>query len=786
MNSIILRISIRNLLKNKFTSLVCVLGLSLGFIAFILIALFIRYELSWDKTNENYERIYLVQRNIALSAQSIGSQSIVSYTPAITASLIEDFQGFERVTSVHFSNDKFLSANQIDQLKVDQGIYADANYFKVFTYHFIDNFNPKDFEQPFSVALSQTMANRLFGNENAVGKSITLDKQTQLKVVGVYADLPINSSIRPEYIISFSTIERMDGYSHSDLWSMLCYTFTLIEPNANPNALEENIKYLFKQRKGMEHETVRLSSLSKVRKESVSDYYTIIWIFGLIGIFILSMSAFNYVNLSIANAAMRGKEIAVKKMNGSSRFRLMVQFLGETVLLSLLAIAISLYLVSFIIPFYNGIMNTAISLNFYTDWQFVGLVVISSIGVGLIAGAYPAFIMSGKGIVNLFKKGFFDAGSEKIHVRKALVLLQFAISVFLICLSLLFLRQVNHLTTKDLGFDRQNMIYVRHTSTVEGRNFEDFRARALENPYIVNASMSKNLPFVNFNGGRINWEGSHADDRVNYRPNWVSYHFIENLDIELLDGRNFSQVYSTDAENAVIINETALRYFGWDNPIGKRVDNNKYTVIGVIKDYHIMDIHNPIDPVVIWLAPNEMHGDWVYAFRYVPGNRQDVEKYLTNEFNRLFPNDVFEIQELEMAFNNEFAFRSYQTVKKSILFFTAFSIFLAITGLLGLVSYSTARRTKEIGIRKITGSTIPNIFLLLNREFFILLGISLLVAWPGAWFIYDSIPGIHKLPFAPWILVISGLIIVAITLVTTGYQTWRAANRNPIEALRYE
>lgn len=786
MNSILLRISLRNLLKNKFTSAICVLGLSLGFIAFILITLFIRYEHSWDKTNENYDRIFLVQRNIALSAQSIGSQTIVSYTPAITASLIDDFQGFERVTSVHFSNDRYLSSNQVDLLKVDQGIYADANYFKIFTYQFIDNFNPKDFEQPFSVALSQTMANRLFGNENPIGKSITLDKQTQLNVVGVYADLPVNSSIRPEYIISFSTIERMNDFSQSDHWSILCYTFTLIEPNANPKAIEENIKDLFKQRDGMEHEMVRLSSLSKVRKESVADYYTIIWIFGLIGIFILSMSAFNYVNLSIANAAMRGKEIAVKKMNGSSRFRLMVQFLGETVLLSLVAIAISLYLVSFIIPFYNGIMNTAISLNFYNDWKFVGLIVISSIGVGLIAGAYPAFIMSGKGIVNLFKKGFFDSGSEKIHIRKALVLLQFAISVFLICLSLLFLRQVNHLTTKDIGFDRQNIIYVRHSSTVEGRNFEDFRARALENPYIVNASMSKNLPFVNFNGGRINWEGSNTEDRVNYRPNWVSYHFIENLGIELLQGRNFSQIYSTDAENAVIINETALRYFGWDNPIGKRVDNNKYTVIGVIKDYHIMDIHNPIDPVVIWLTSSEMLGDWVYAFRYVPGFKNEVEKFLADEFNRLFPNDVFETQELDMAFNGEQAYRSYQTIKKSILFFTTFSIFLAITGLLGLVTYSTARRTKEIGIRKITGSTIPNIFLLLNREFFLLLGISLLLAWPGAWFVYNSIPGVYKLPFAPSILLVSALIIITITLLTTGYQTWRAASRNPIEALRYE
>ena len=783
MNSIILRISIRNLLKNKFTSLVCVLGLSLGFIAYILISLFIRYELSWDRENENFNRIYLVQRNIALSAQNVGSESIVSYTPAITASLMDGFPGFEKITSVHFSSDRFLSANQIDQFKVDEGIYADADYFNVFSYSFTKGLPSSEFDEPFAVVLSQSLAHRLFGNGEAVGQTVTLNKKTELNVIGIYNDLPINSSIRPEYIVSLPTLERI---SQIDPWETLTFTFGLLEPSANYKEVAGNIKDLYKRYEGREFETLQLSPLQKVRLESVADYYTIIWIFGLIGIIILAMSTFNYVNLSIANASMRGKEIAIKKMNGSSRFRLIVQFLGESTLLSLLAIAISLYLVHFILPYYNSIMNTAISLNFYDDWKFVGLLVISSLIIGLLAGAYPAFFLSSKGIVNLFKKGFFDSGSDRIQVRKALVLLQFAISIFLICLSLLFLRQVNHLTTKDIGIDRANMLYVQLSSSVEGRNFQDFRARVIENPYITNASMSKNLPYVNQNGGRINWEGANLDERIRYRPNWVSYNFIDNMGITLIDGRNFSPDYQTDNENACIINETALRYFSWDNPIGKRLDNNKYTVIGVVKDYHIMDIHNPIEPVVIWLAPTEMKGDWVYAFRYTPGYREEAENYLVNEFSRLFTNDNFEIQELDFAFHNEFAFRSYQTVKKSILLFTAFSILLAITGLLGLVSYSTARRTKEIGIRKIMGSTIPNIFVLLNREFFLLLGISLLVAWPGAMFVYDSIPGVHKLPFAPWILLVSGVIIIAITLLTTGYKTWRAASRNPIEALRYE
>lgn len=783
MNSIILRISIRNLLKNKFTSLICVLGLSLGFIAYILITLFIRYEMSWDRENEHFNRIYLVQRNIALSAQNIGSETIVSYTPTITPSLIDGFPGFERITSVYFSNNRFLSVNLLDQFKVDQGIFADSNYFDIFSYSFSKSFPASEFKEPFAVVLSESLAKRLFGQNEAVGQTVTLDKKTELNVIGVYDDLPMNSSIRPEYIVSYPTLERI---TQIDPWETLTYTFALLEPSVDYKSVEGKIENIFKEYEGREFETVRLNPLQKVRFESVADYYTIIWIFGLIGIFVLAMSAFNYVNLSIANASMRGKEIAIKKMSGSGRFRLIIQFLGESTLLSIVAIAISLYIVHLIIPFYNSIMNTAISLDFYGDWKFVLLLVFSSLLIGLVAGAYPAFFLSSKGIVNLFKKGFFDSGSDRIQVRKALVLMQFAISVFLICLSLLFLRQVNHLTTKDVGLDRHNLLYVQHSSSVEGKYFEDFRAQVLENPYIINASMSQNLPFVNQNGGRINWEGANNEERVHYRPNRVSYSFIDNMGITLIDGRIFSTNYQTDIENACIINETALRYFGWDNPIGKRLDNNKFTVVGVVKDYHIMDIHNPIEPVVLWLAPSQMNGDWVYAFRYMPGHRHEAENYLADVFNRQFPNDNFEIQELDFAFQNEFAFRSYQTVKKSILLFTAFSILLAITGLLGLVSFSTARRTKEIGIRKITGSSIFNIFILLNREFFFLLGISLLVAWPGVWFVYDAIPGVHKLPLNPWVLLLSALLIISITIITTVYQTWRAASRNPIEALRYE
>lgn len=785
MNNIIFRISIRNLLKNRFTSGVCLLGLVVGFVAVILVSLFIRYELSWDKHNLNYDRIYLVQRNVALSAVNSATGSITPFTPAVTASLLEEYPGFEKVTSVYRAGDRFLSVSAERQYRIEEGIYADDNYFDVFTCRFADGRQPEDFGHPFTMVISENLAGRLFEGAGAEGRVVTLDGKHDLVVAGVYADLPVNSSIRPEYIISMPTLERTEGISPDSIEPASFLTFTLMGRGAEPAAAATAIENLFAGREGMEMETLRLGALADMRFDSVPDYYNIIWIFGLIGMFILSMSVFNYVNLSIAGSSVRGMEIAIKKINGCKRRGLIMQFLGETMVLSVIALAISIYLATVLLPFFNSIMGTAIESDFYGNWRVVALFAAGAVGIGLLAGAYPAFLMSSNSIVNLFK-GEFRSGSDRIRLRKALVLLQFSISVFLICLSLFFLIQVDHLTTKDIGFNRENMIYVQLTSSAEGRHFEEFRNRLLQSPAILNASMSENLPFVNFGGGMINREGGEPGERVRYRPNRVSYDFVGNLGIKLVRGRDLSRDHPSDVSHACLVNETAVRYFGWDNPIGMRLDSNRYMVVGVVADYHVMDIHNPLDPVVLTLAPDGMTGSRVYAFRYQPGYRDEAISFLTSEFSREFPDDPFEIEELESAFMNENAYRSYQTVKKAILLFTGFSILLAVTGLLGLVSFSVVRRTKEIGIRKINGCPDGTIFLLLNREFFVLLGISLVVAWPGVYMVHNAFPGAYKLPLYPWILLVSAAAIVTVTFAATGWQTWRAARRNPVEALRDE
>jgi putative ABC transport system permease protein len=384
------------------------------------------------------------------------------------------------------------------------------------------------------------------------------------------------------------------------------------------------------------------------------------------------------------------------------------------------------------------------------------------------------------------KEGVFSNAGSKFDIKKILVILQFTISIFLICLTLFFMVQINHMLKLDLGFERNNLLYTKLSTEQPDLNFNQIRSRLLQYPEILNASMSSTLPFVNMRGGMLNWEGSGPDEKVLYRPNRVSYDFVENMDLEMKIGRDFSEDFPADLETACIINEAALRCFGWEDPIGKKINDKRWTIIGVVEDYNLADIHNQIDAAVLLLSDGEISGDLTFAFRYSTGNLEKVRQILTSEFNILFPNDPFEFNSIETAIVNENSFKIYQSIKKSVSFFSVFIVLLAIIALLSMVSHTIGRRTKEIGIRKINGSSVRNLFLLLNRHYLYLLGISLVIALPLAFLAYSAMPGNFKVPPPVWVPFLAALVILLIIIATTGYQTLKAARRNPIQALRYE
>jgi len=788
MNLDVWRSMIQNLLKNKSFTAVSLIGLSVGFVGFMIVSLFIRYEFSWDKSHLKYDRIYRVQRYYTKVAYAHDGSDISPHTHSITASLLERHPEFEKVTVLREEAGKFLSTNLENQVYDETGIVADHNFLDVFTYRFLEGEQQHSLNDPYSILLSRSMAEKLFQDANALGRNVIYEKKLDFKVTGVYEDLPKNSTIRPAYIISFSTLARTDSIVRDESWAGNMMTYVLLEKGVNLTKAESKIKNAYAEFEGRELEELELCSLSKIYLSfnGRNDYYIMLFIFGMIGLFILTMSAFNYVNFTIATASTRGKEIAIRKISGAERATLIIQLQGETLLLALAASIVALLTVEQLLPIYNTFVNSGVTLDLASDWKIIALLLIVSVLIGLISGIYPARVISSRNVVRLVKEGVFSNAGSRFDIKKVLVTLQFTISIFLICITLFFVVQIRHMSNMDLGFDRSNILYAKISTDQAHRNFDQFRSRLIQQPEILDASMSSSLPFVNMGGDMLNWEGGEPDDKILYRPNWVSYDFIENMDLEMVLGRDFSEDFPADLNNSCIINEAALSCFGWDNPIGKKINDNKWIIVGVVEDYHLSDIHNQIDPAVLLLSDGVIRGNLTFAFRITDGNMDKAHHILTSEFSTLFPNDPFEFNAIETAIVNESSFKIYQTIKKSISFFSFFIILLAIIALLSMVSYSITRRSKEIGIRKINGSSVKNLFLLLNRDYFILLGISLVIALPLAYLAYSALPGSFKIPPPVWVPFSAAIIILVIIIATTGYQTLKAARRNPVESLRYE
>ena len=789
MNSLLIKLSIRKLLRTRLYTLTNLIGLTIGFVAFILIASFIRYELNWDKNHEKYDCIYRIQRHMTNATQVVAGNDVSPHTRARTAQMIENhFPEFEKVSVVREINSAFLSTNTQKLVRGTEGIHADNYFFDIFTYRFIEGARETALDQPYAIVLSETLAHKLFKETSPLGKTVLYDKKYPMLVTGVYADLPMNNSLRPDFIISFSTLKSLQNISRSDLWSGDCMTYALLKPGVSKRGAEAKIRNIFQENEHIKYEELQLCPLSKVylNFNDRNDYVLVLKLYGLIGLFILLMSGFNYINLSLAQTSMRNKEVAIKKVVGSRKNAVIVQFLAETVGLSILALIVALMLSIAFLPVFNNVVDKHIVFNFSDDWFFLVVLLLISVLTGLLSGLYPALLMASGKIVSLFRGNLFTGRKCSFGLKKVLVTFQFTISLFLIILTTSFSMQIRHNITKDLGFEKEGLVYAVIDISDNQIQFNQFRDKIKQHPEITEVSISKNFPFVGLGGGMTNWEGGDPNEKITCRFNTISASYFSLLKAKLVSGRNFSVDYGADEDRSCIINEAAVKSFGWDDPIGKRVNDNRLVVVGVVRDFVYHDLHNPLEPNIFTLAPNSIKGNWTFAFRINELNSASAREIITAELTNAFPNDPFEINYVTTAFENENSFRIYHSVKKTLLFFTLLNVILAAIGMLGLVSFSVARRTKEIGIRKINGSSGLGIFQLLNREYYLLIFLAIVLALPAAWHVYMSIPSAYKLPVQIWVFVMSVFLLVLIVFLCTCYFTYKAATQNPVETLRSE
>lgn len=784
---------LRNIRHNKVFTFINLTNLVVGFAVFILFSEVINYELDYDKHNINYDNIYRVQTRQEDSYPT----NYCTYSPAaFRYHLMAEVPEVEKVLLMRevsggaHGSGQFFTLPDGSQLNQQDGYWSENSVFDIFTIKLLEGNKNNALTEPNTIAISETLANKIFPNGNAVGKQVTIGKHYVVTVSAVYADFPKNSFMKPTYMVSMPTYPVLSGETdYYSNWRTIQFdNFVLLKKGADPALVNSKIKDAFKNVKDYEKSTPYLHPLSKLHlsPNSQADMIVGLAILSLAAILILVLSGVNYVNLSLANSTQRSTEIGIKKVIGSSKKLIASQFLAETVLHTLFATILALFVAHAALPVLNHILERNFEFFIWTNWQLLSFIFIVSLVVGVVSGLYPALVISSYNPVKVLKGKLFSSGKNTFNIKKILVVAQFSISLFMLVVSFILFNHVNFILNKDLGFDSKNILYTEinvHDTT----QFETIRNRLLQHPEIAEATFSSTIPFIGNIGGYVSWDGGTPEDREMISRNYVNYDFIPTYNLKMAHGRNFSKDYPADKE-ACIINETAMKVFGWDDPTGKNITmyGRSYPVIGVVEDFHPFSVHNPIPTYVMFLNSNVISGSSLISIRFTEGNEQTAKAIATRELENILPNDPFEFKDFGVAFYLDMAIGFWQSMKRMFIFFAVVTLIISTIGLFGLILFTVKRRTKEIGVRKVLGSSVTSVYWKLSSEVILMLGIATTFGCPAAFYIYKTMPGAYKEPLSAMVFVAGVIIIAVIAQLTISYHVLKVAISNPVEALRYE
>ncbi len=777
----------RNILRDKVVTLINLSNLTIGFTTFILLGMVVSYEFSYDKANLNFERIYRVQTKQEDSFPT----NFCTYSPAaFRYHLLADLPEVEKTLIMKEVSGQFFTLPDGSQLYEKYGYWSENSIFDIFTIQLKEGSVKNALTEPNTIALSEKMANKLFPEGNAVGKQVVIGKRLPLTVTVVYEDLPKNSNLRPSYLVSMSTYEALgERKDYRENWTYIDNdNFILLKKGADPKLVDSKIKDAFKNVKNFEKSTPYLHPLAKhhISPNSQADMLIGLSILSFAGILVLILACVNYVNLSLANSMRRATEIGIKKVVGFPKKAIAIQFLTETILLTLVATIIGLFLANACSPVMSYILQKDFEYKVFENGQLLLVVFAVGILAALLSGFYPSMILSSYSPVKVLKGKVFSATGNSMDLKKVLTAIQFSISLFMLIVSFILYQHVDFILTKDLGFDNKNILFSE-VNFRQATDFETIRQRLLKYPEVVDATFSRTIPFQGNIGGYVTWEGAALDEKVMISRNYVNYNFIPTYNLKIVYGRNFSRDYPSD-NKGVIINETALKVFGWKDPIGKQIflEGKPFPVIGVVKDFHAFSVHNPIPTYIMFLTPNELAGSKLLTIRFTPGNEVKARQLATSELEAMFPNDPFEFRDFQVLFFLDAAIPFWQAMKRIFFFFAVITIVVSSIGLFGLILFTTKRRTKEIGMRKVLGSSVGLIYLQLSTEVVALIGFATLIACPAAWYIYNVMPGAYKEPLTIYEFLLAILLITFVSFLTISFHVLRVATRNPVEALRYE
>jgi len=790
------KIAWRNLTKRKLYSIINVTGLSVGMACCMLIFLYLQYELSFDQYHKQADNIYRLTEMLHLPKED-RPQAVTS--PPMAPTLKANFPEIKNTVRLSFSS-RILSVKE-KKFYDTKIVYADSSLFDIFSFSMLQG-NPKNaLVQPYSIVLTETAARRYFGNEPPMGKTMKFSDTINLTVTGIIKDIPANSHFIFDAVLSRTTISDMNHYAPETNWfNNGQYSYLLLPEHYPYHDLEKKINdYVHKQ---MEEERknsglwydfilqplpdIHLRSNIHAEINPNSDI-SLVYIFSAAAILILLIACCNFINLSTAQSLNRSREIGLRKVVGARRIQLGIQFLSESFLFAVLGGLLAFVFVIGALPEFNEYTAKSIPTNIFTNgqllWVFGGIL----FSVGLIAGAYPALLMSSFAPINALR-GAIRHGWQDVFLRKGLVIFQFTIAIILIAGTGLVLQQLRFIQNHKIGLNKEQVIEVnmRRADLAKG---ETLLNEFSQNAGVVNATLTD----FSFKSGLSNIavlpEGAANNEITSQSVISVDENFIKTFQIPLAAGREFSKSYATDSLEGFIINETAVELFGWktaDQAIGKNLDwglGKKGKVVGVVKDFNFSSLHDKVKPIIIHILP-----DWYrfVAIRIKPERLTQTLKQLSGIWKDINSESPFEYTFLDEDFRN--LYKEEQNLQSVLKLFTFLSIFIACLGLFGLAAFSIKQRFKEIAVRKVLGSSVAGITSLLSKDFLLLVLASAFIAIPLTWWgINKWLEGFaYRIIISWWVFGLAGLIAVIIALVTVSVHAIKAAIANPIKSLRTE
>ena len=789
------KIAWRNLIKHKVYSIINLSGLTLGITCVVLIAIYIQYEFSYDMHNENIERMF----RIVAQEANVENDDTEYYPLApmpLTTALANDVPEIEAITNLDVRETLLVNGESSFR---EKGLFTDSSLFDVFTVDLIHGEYDQVLNDPTSIILTESLALKMFNKTNVVGETILLVNRITMTIKGVVADPPNNQHFAYDFICP----SKLRPQFKQDLvdWTSNNYTTYLLLKGGHDYKVVEDKMLAYEEIVKKAYQNVGLPFYPQFSLQPVKDIHLYsnmydeigenssiryIYFFLLLGFIIIFLASVNYINLATAQSGSRSKEVGVLRTIGANRRSIALQYLSESLILSGFSAVLSLVLAFALLPYFSKLINKELPLDLLFSPYFLVLTLCFALFIGFLSGLLPSISLSRLSPVKALKGSFLKVSNKQISFRNVLVVIQFVFAIGLVAGSVIIYQQIEFFQDKDLGYKKENILHVNYSSSVVAKKEEIIKEALLAHPNINRVSISSHLPIdMKSNGLVENWEDNTNNAQVNLYRTFVDYDFIDLFDIKIIEGRGFSREFYSDSLGAYVLNESAVKKLGWTKAVGKRF--NKGMVVGVAKDFHAQPLNLRIEPLYMKLRtsfPNKRRGEIILNIENI--ELPEIKDFVMSTLKSISPIDIFELKRLNDTYDD--LYDQEQRLGQAFNLFAFIAMFLAGLGLFGLVSFQVFERTKEIGVRKVLGSSVYNVVALLSKTFLSLLLIAFLIATPLCYYLMDKWLQnyAYHIEVSSWTFIIAGLFTLIIAFLTVSVQSIKAATANPVKSLRTE